>query len=46
MHVGHAFRSDGHYLILAERHKSRDTLGVYDAEAAYRLVRVCFPSSV
>lgn len=36
---GHAFRSDGHYLILAERHKSRDTLGVYDAEAAYRLVR-------
>ncbi|KZT01911.1 YVTN repeat-like/Quino protein amine dehydrogenase [Laetiporus sulphureus 93-53] len=36
---GYAFRSDGHYLVLAERHKSRDTVGIYDAEAAYRLVR-------
>ncbi|PPQ63010.1 hypothetical protein CVT24_006116 [Panaeolus cyanescens] len=36
---GYAFRSDGRYLIVAERHKSRDTLGVYDASDAYRLVR-------
>ncbi|KAF9056497.1 WD repeat-containing protein 8 [Panaeolus papilionaceus] len=36
---GYAFRSDGHYFIVAERHKSRDTLGVYDASDAYRLVR-------
>ncbi|KAH9942622.1 YVTN repeat-like/Quino protein amine dehydrogenase [Amylocystis lapponica] len=36
---GHAWRADGHYFLLAERHKSRDTLGVYDATAGLRLVR-------
>ncbi|PCH34697.1 YVTN repeat-like/Quino protein amine dehydrogenase [Wolfiporia cocos MD-104 SS10] len=36
---GYDFRSDSHYLVVAERHKSHDTLGVYDATAAYRLVR-------
>ncbi|KAL6299160.1 Quino protein amine dehydrogenase [Sparassis latifolia] len=36
---GYAFRADGRYFALAERHKSRDTLGVYDASASYRLVR-------
>ncbi|KAF8912983.1 WD repeat-containing protein 8 [Gymnopilus junonius] len=36
---GYAFRSDGRYFILAERHKSKDTLGVYDASQAYKLVR-------
>ncbi|PPQ81698.1 hypothetical protein CVT26_007771 [Gymnopilus dilepis] len=36
---GYAFRSDGRYFVLAERHKSKDTLGVYDATQAYKLVR-------
>lgn len=36
---GYAFRSDGRYFILAERHKSKDTLGVYDAADSYKLVR-------
>ena len=37
---GYAFRSDGRYFVLAERHKSKDTLGVYNAMEGYRLVRV------
>ncbi|KAF7320307.1 ATP-dependent metallopeptidase [Mycena kentingensis (nom. inval.)] len=41
--AGYAFRSDGRYFVLAERHKSKDTLGVYDTEDAYKLVRH-FPS--
>ncbi|KAF8167781.1 WD repeat-containing protein 8 [Crassisporium funariophilum] len=36
---GYAFRSDGRYFVVAERHKSKDTLGVYDATQAYKLVR-------
>ncbi|KAK7694908.1 hypothetical protein QCA50_002096 [Cerrena zonata] len=36
---GCAFRADGRYFVLAERHKSKDTLGVYDASESYRLVR-------
>ncbi|KAI0357067.1 YVTN repeat-like/Quino protein amine dehydrogenase [Trametes cingulata] len=36
---GYAFRQDARYFVLAERHKSKDTLGVYDAQEAYRLVR-------
>ncbi|KAF8634121.1 hypothetical protein AX15_001056 [Amanita polypyramis BW_CC] len=36
---GYAFRSDGRYFVLAERHKSRDTLGLYDTAASYKLVR-------
>ncbi|KAI0653693.1 YVTN repeat-like/Quino protein amine dehydrogenase [Cubamyces menziesii] len=36
---GYAFRQDARYFVLAERHKSKDTLGVYDAHEAYRLVR-------
>ncbi|TBU44554.1 WD repeat-containing protein 8 [Dichomitus squalens] len=36
---GYAFRRDSRYFVLAERHKSKDTLGVYDAHEAYRLVR-------
>ncbi|RPD56789.1 WD repeat-containing protein 8 [Lentinus tigrinus ALCF2SS1-7] len=36
---GYAFRQDSRYFVLAERHKSKDTLGVYDAHEAYRLVR-------
>ena len=39
-HIGYAFRSDGRYFVLAERHKSKDTLGVYDTSDNYRLVRV------
>ncbi|KAH9939670.1 YVTN repeat-like/Quino protein amine dehydrogenase [Epithele typhae] len=36
---GYAFRNDARYFVLAERHKSKDTLGVYDAGEAYRMVR-------
>ncbi|KAH7912567.1 WD repeat-containing protein 8 [Hygrophoropsis aurantiaca] len=36
---GYAFRPDARYFILAERHKSKDTLGVYDAANSYKLVR-------
>ncbi|KAH8102516.1 WD repeat-containing protein 8 [Cristinia sonorae] len=36
---GYAFRSDGRYFVLAERHRSKDTAGVYDASESYRLVR-------
>ena len=39
---GFAFRRDGRYFILAERQKSKDTLGVYDAEDNYKQVRVRF----
>ncbi|KAJ7783658.1 hypothetical protein DFH07DRAFT_788607 [Mycena maculata] len=37
--TGYAFRSDGRYFVLAERHKSKDTAGVYDTADAYKLVR-------
>ncbi|KAI9445082.1 YVTN repeat-like/Quino protein amine dehydrogenase [Lactarius indigo] len=36
---GHAFRQDGRYFVLAERHKSKDTIGVYDAADSFRLAR-------
>ncbi|TRM66438.1 quinon protein alcohol dehydrogenase-like superfamily [Schizophyllum amplum] len=36
---GYAFRRDGRYLALVERLKSRDTLGLYDASNAFKLVR-------
>ncbi|EKM83583.1 hypothetical protein AGABI1DRAFT_66345, partial [Agaricus bisporus var. burnettii JB137-S8] len=36
---GYAFRADGRYFFLAERHKSKDTLGVYDAAESYKLMR-------
>ncbi|EJD52767.1 YVTN repeat-like/Quino protein amine dehydrogenase [Auricularia subglabra TFB-10046 SS5] len=36
---GWAFRKDGRYFILAERHKSKDTIGVYDAGDGYKIVR-------
>ncbi|KAG8887832.1 hypothetical protein FRB98_008904 [Tulasnella sp. 332] len=36
---GYAFRKDGRYFILAERHKSKDTLSVYDAVEGYKLAR-------
>ena len=39
-YVGYAFRRDGRYFLLAERHKSKDTLGVYDTADSYKLVRV------
>ncbi|KIJ45121.1 hypothetical protein M422DRAFT_207343 [Sphaerobolus stellatus SS14] len=43
---GYAFRKDGRYFILAERHKSKDTLSVYDAADSYKLARhVALPSS-
>ena len=39
---GHAFRQDGRYFVLAERHKSKDTIGVYDAANSFSLARVSF----
>ncbi|KAF7985298.1 hypothetical protein HWV62_6463 [Athelia sp. TMB] len=36
---GYAFRADGRYFVLAERHKAKDSLGVYDAAEAYKLAR-------
>ncbi|KAJ3491056.1 hypothetical protein NLI96_g993 [Meripilus lineatus] len=36
---GYAFRNDGYYFVLAERHKSRDTIGVYECGSSYRMVR-------
>ncbi|TDL28690.1 WD repeat-containing protein 8 [Rickenella mellea] len=36
---GYAFRKDGRYFVMAERHKSKDTVGVYDAHDSYKLVR-------
>lgn len=38
--TGYAFRADGRYFVVAERHKSKDTLGVYDTTESYKLVRV------
>lgn len=40
LETGCAFRDDGRYFVLAERHKSKDTVGVYDTSESYRLVRV------
>ncbi|KAJ7492739.1 quinon protein alcohol dehydrogenase-like superfamily [Mycena latifolia] len=37
--TGYAFRADGRYFVLAERHKSKDTIGVYDTASSYKLVR-------
>ncbi|KAF7310807.1 ATP-dependent metallopeptidase [Mycena chlorophos] len=37
--AGYAFRSDGRYFVLAERHKSKDTAGVYDTQDSYKLLR-------
>lgn len=39
-HPAYAFRADGRYFALAERHRSKDTLGVYDALHGYSMVRV------
>jgi len=40
MRLGYAFRADGRYFILGERHKSKDTLGVYDTVDSFKLMRV------
>ncbi|KAG6878628.1 hypothetical protein C0993_001151 [Termitomyces sp. T159_Od127] len=39
MTPGYAFHADGRYFVLAERHKSRETLGVYDVLDSYKLIR-------
>lgn len=44
-HTGYAFRSDARYFVLAERHRSKDTLGIYDASDSFKLVRVRFHAS-
>lgn len=41
--LGYTFRKDGRYFVLAERHKSRDTIGVYDARDGYKVARVSPP---
>lgn len=40
LYTGYTFTNNGKYFILGERHKSKDTLGVYDSSQSYRLVRV------
>ncbi|ORY23945.1 hypothetical protein BCR39DRAFT_548449 [Naematelia encephala] len=35
----HTFSPDGRYLAIVERHGGKDHVGVYDAQAGYRLVR-------
>lgn len=42
--LGYAFSEDSRYFVLAERHKSRDTVGIYDAKDDYKLLRVCLSS--
>jgi hypothetical protein len=37
---GYAFRQDGRYFVLAERHKSKDTIGIYDATNSFSIARV------
>jgi hypothetical protein len=37
---GYAFRKDGRYMALAERHRSKDTIGIYNVKEQFRLVRV------
>lgn len=39
-HIGYAFRADARYFVLAERHRSKDTLGIYDVSDSFKLVRV------
>lgn len=41
---GFAFSHDTRYFVLAERHRSRDTMGIYDARNNYTLLRVCVRS--
>ncbi|KAF8320268.1 WD repeat-containing protein 8 [Clavulina sp. PMI_390] len=36
---GYSFSPNGQYFILAERHKSRDTIGVYDVREEYKMLR-------
>ncbi|KAK0198238.1 WD repeat-containing protein 8 [Armillaria mellea] len=36
---GYAFRFDGRIFVLAERHRSKDTLGLYDAVDGFKLAR-------
>ncbi|KAF9244583.1 WD repeat-containing protein 8 [Melanogaster broomeanus] len=36
---GYAFRADARYFLLAERHKSKDTIGIYDVSDSFKLVR-------
>jgi hypothetical protein len=43
---GHAFRQDRQYFSLAERHKSKDTISVYDATNLFRLERVSLTRSL
>lgn len=37
---GHDFSPDGRYLAVAERHRSKDSVGIYDALDSYKLARV------
>ena len=41
--TGYTFRADGRYLILAERHKSKDTIGIYDTADSFKQARVSQP---
>lgn len=38
---GHAYRQDRRYFAVAEKHKGKESLAIYDAGDRYNLVRVC-----
>jgi hypothetical protein len=38
--TGHAYRHDRRYLAIAEQHKGREVLAIYDAGDMYNLIRV------
>jgi hypothetical protein len=38
--AGHAYRHDRRYLAIAEQHKGKETLAIYDAGDMYNLIRV------
>lgn len=38
--AGHAYRHDRRYLAIAEQHKGKEVLAIYDAGDMYNLVRV------
>jgi hypothetical protein len=38
--AGHAYRHDRRYLAIAEQHKGKEILAIYDAGDMYNLIRV------
>lgn len=38
--LGHSYRQDRRYFAVAEKHKGKESLAIYDAGDQYNLVRV------